>query len=69
MEQFWGVDGGAIVMPQLPVTELLAETPELSTTMAVKLKEPEVVGVPVMAPVDVFKDRPGGKVPELMEKV
>jgi hypothetical protein len=32
----------------------------------VALKLPSVVGVPVMAPVDVSSDRPGGSVPAEM---
>ncbi len=58
-----------MVMAQLAVTVLVAGLPELSTTFAVKLKVPAAVGVPVIAPVDEFSVRPGGKLPELIEKV
>ena len=34
-----------------------------------KLNVPAMVGVPVIAPVDVFKLSPGGKAPEMIEKV
>jgi hypothetical protein len=46
-----------------------AEVPVESTTCAVKPNVPLPVGVPVMAPVDEFSDRPGGRVPLIMEKV
>ncbi len=38
----------------------------LSATLIVKLKVPSAVGVPVIAPVDVFSVSPAGSVPELM---
>ena len=56
-------------MLQLFVMVLLAELPEESTALAVKLNVPEVVGVPVIAPVDALRVRPAGREPELMEKV
>ena len=34
-----------------------------SVTLAVKLKVPAEVGVPVIAPVDELRLRPGGKLP------
>ena len=37
--------------------------PRLSVAVIVKLNEPEEVGVPVIEPVDVFNDRPLGKLP------
>lgn len=37
--------------------------------MAVKLKVPAVVGVPVMAPVLALSVSPAGSAPELMEKL
>ena len=46
-----------------------AAVPVESTTWAVKLNVPAVVGVPVMAPVDVLSDRPAGRAPLMMEKV
>ena len=56
-------------MLQLFVIVLLAELPDESTALAVKLNVPEVVGVPVIAPVEAFKVRPAGREPELIEKV
>ena len=41
----------------------------LSVTSTVKLNAPDAFGVPVIAPVDVFRLRPAGSVPELMEKL
>ena len=35
-----------------------------SVTWIPTLKDPVVVGVPVIAPVDAFSNRPGGKLPE-----
>jgi hypothetical protein len=46
-----------------------AAVPVESTTLAVKLNGPAVVGVPVMAPVLVFRFRTGGKPPEVIENV
>lgn len=69
MEHADGPEGGPTVIPQLLVTVLFGEAPELSTTIAVKLKGPEAVGVPVMVPDEVLRVRPVGKVPELIEKV
>lgn len=40
-----------------------ALTPCASVTTATKLKAPAVVGVPVIAPVEVFRVRPGGREP------
>jgi hypothetical protein len=37
-----------------------------SVTCTVKLLLPIVVGVPVIAPVLLFKLKPGGKLPEVM---
>jgi hypothetical protein len=48
---------------------LLPEIPEESTTVAVKLKVPAVVGVPVMEPVLESSVRPGGNIPPVIEKV
>jgi hypothetical protein len=38
--------------------------PFASIAVTVKLNVPAVVGVPVIPPVDEFKDRPGGSAPE-----
>ena len=54
-----------MVMVQLAVALLLAE----STTLAVKLYVPVVVGVPVMAPVEALRLKPGGSEPLVIEKV
>ncbi len=52
-------------MPQLVVTVLLCE----STTWATKLYTPAVVGVPVIAPVEVLSVKPGGREPLMIENV
>jgi hypothetical protein len=65
------VGGGGvftIVMVQLAVA-VPAAVPVESTTLAVKLNGPAVVGVPVMAPVLAFNPRTGGKLPEVIENV
>ena len=46
-----------------------AALPVESTTFAVKLKVPGVVGVPVIAPVLALKVRPAGRLPLLIENV
>ena len=46
-----------------------AARPEESTTLAVKLKAPDAVGIPVMAPVLGFSVRPGGRLPAIIENV
>ena len=43
--------------------------PEESTTWAVKLNAPAVVGVPVIAPVMGFRFSPGGNEPAVIENV
>ena len=40
-----------------------------SFTCAVKLKVPAVVGVPAMAPLDAFNEKPGGKLPDASDHV
>ncbi len=57
-----------MVMVQ-PLGDVVAELAIESTTLAVKVKVPAIVGVPVIAPVDAFSVRPGGKEPELIENV
>jgi len=59
------VTGATTVMVQLAV----AAVPVESTTLAVKLYVPAVVGVPVMAPVLAFKFRPAGRFPLAIENV
>jgi len=44
------------------VKPFFAEAPPLSVTVAVKLEDPVVVGVPVIAPVE-FSESPAGKDP------
>ena len=46
-----------------------AEFPRESTTCAVKLNIPAVVGVPVIAPAEGFKVSSSGNVPAEMENV
>ena len=56
-------------MPQPRVCVLAADNPEESTTLAVKLKVPAVVGVPVRAPVEVLSVTPVGSEPAEIENV
>ena len=51
----------AVVVPAFEPVE--------STTWAVKLNVPEVVGVPEIAPVEEFSVKPPGSTPLTMEKV
>jgi len=60
------IGGGITVMVQLAVV-VPAAVPVESTTFAVKLNVPAVVGVPVMAPVLAFKAKPAGRLPLLIE--
>ena len=59
----------AVVMvggtPALMTTMLnaLVLFPALLVAIAVKLNVPAVVGVPVIAPVDLFKSKPVGRLP------
>jgi hypothetical protein len=60
------------LVPALVTTMLqlaVAVLPFESTTWAVKLYVPTVVGVPVIAPVDVFSVKPGGSAPPVIENV
>ena len=59
--------GGETTMLQVLVTVLLAELPDESTALAVKLNVPALDGVPVIAPVDALSVKPAGREPELME--
>ena len=47
---------------------LLAELSNASTALIVKLYEPIVVGIPETTPVLEFKDRPGGGLPDKMDR-
>jgi len=60
--------GAITVMVQLVVV-VPAAVPVASTTFAVKLNVPAVVGTPVMAPVLEFNVRPAGRLPLLIEYV
>jgi len=62
------IGAGLTVMVQL-VVAVPAEVPVESTTFAVKLNAPGVVGVPVIAPVLAFKAKPAGRFPLIMEYV
>ena len=57
-----------MVMVQLVVV-VPAAVPRESTTWAVKVNGPDAVGVPVMAPVELFRVKPVGREPLMMEKV
>jgi hypothetical protein len=46
-----------------------AALPVESTTWAVKLNVPAMVGVPVIAPVEVFSVKPAGSEPLVIENV
>ncbi len=56
---------------EVTVTELFWVTtaPAASVAVTVKAKVPPVVGVPVMAPVPVFRLRPAGRAPDVTAKV
>ena len=62
------VGAGLTIMVQLAVA-VPAALPVESTTVAVKLNVPAVVGVPVMAPVLAFNVRPAGRLPPVIEYV
>jgi hypothetical protein len=57
-----------MLMVQLAVP-VPAALPLESTTWAVNVNAPDDVGVPVMAPVEEFSDKPGGSEPLMMENV
>jgi hypothetical protein len=59
------VSAGETTMLQLEEAVLPCE----STTLAVKLYVPWVVGVPVIAPVEVLSVKPGGSEPLVIENV
>jgi hypothetical protein len=60
--------GGLMTMLQFDVA-VPAALPVESTTWAVKLNVPAVVGVPVMAPVDELSVKPAGNEPVMIENV
>ena len=62
------VCAGAIAKPQLPVA-MPAGAPVESAAWVVKEKLPDMLGVPAMAPLELFKVSPGGSDPAVMEKV
>jgi hypothetical protein len=47
----------------------VAEAPTVSATLAVKLEVPVAVGVPVIAPEDVVRVRPAGRLPDEIDHV
>ena len=51
------------------LSALLPVAPTLSVAVMVKLNVPVALGVPVIAPVEVLRDSPVGKLPALTEKV
>ena len=55
--------GGVATAAMVSEKSLLEFFAALSVTVTVKLKGPAVVGVPVIAPVDAFRFKPGGSVP------
>ena len=63
--EFGSVEGFTVSVTVLTVKLYAVDpvAPRLSVAVIVKLNEPDEVGVPVIAPVDVFKDKPAGKVP------
>ena len=48
---------------------LLAVAEALSVTRMVKLKVPELIGVPPIAPVEALSDRPGGSEPAVIAQL
>ena len=61
--------GGTMLMPQLLVVAVACTPGVESVTLTVKEKGPAEVGVPVIAPVVVFRVRPAGSAPEPMANV
>ena len=61
--------GGAIVIVHWVAATPVTELPEESTTFAVKVKGPNAVGVPVIAPVVELSVRPVGRDPAMIENV
>ena len=61
------MDKGVGLMVILKAALLVA--PLASVTWAVKSAVPPAVGVPLIAPVEVFSCRPMGKLPVLMDQV
>ena len=64
---------GAVVIVSAEITEsvnaFVVLTELLSVTITVKAKLPKLVGVPVIAPLDGFSERPAGSEPALMDQV
>jgi hypothetical protein len=60
--------GGLILIEQLELA-VAAWPPVESVAVTVKLNVPAVVGVPVTAPVDGLRVRPGGREPAVIAKV
>ncbi len=47
----------------------MSQVPFASTTLIVNVYEPALLGVPEMAPVEVFRLNPGGSEPDASENV
>jgi len=69
----WPVAAGqvndSVDFATLIVQDMVAVVPVESLTVALKVKLPAVVGIPVMAPVEGFSFSPAGSAPLLMLKV
>lgn len=63
------VTGGYTTIEQAAVAVLESTFPDESTTCPVKFNVPAVVGVPVIAPVAPFRNKPSGRLPEEIENV
>jgi hypothetical protein len=61
--QFNAIGGGAVAAAIVIAQEEFVPVPPESVTLTVKLPDPGVVGVPVMAPVAVLRVRPVVRVP------
>ncbi len=68
-----GVGSVAVVIASVaaivPLYACVAVTEFVSVALTVKLYAPEVVGVPLITPVDVFKLKPAGSDPAEIENV
>ena len=65
-------DGVVFTGPALIVIERLFVAVRLIRSVTLKtivLGPKAVVGVPVIAPLEEFKERPGGKLPEIIDQV
>ena len=60
---------GAITEMLMSMLNVFVVFPALLVALTIKLEYPGVVGVPVIAPVDVFKLRPPGSFPSAKAQV